>query len=102
MIANVEEDRAEDTSVHMAFFTAKCEPIVHEPTVSNGNPRVAIYVLLNIFPAAIDQTLSRHPVVENAQHEPHCFTVQSTISQVVVRRTHEFSSASGHSTQMGR
>ena len=32
--------------MHIAFFTVKCEPIVHEPTVSNGIPRVAIYVLL--------------------------------------------------------
>ena len=102
IVACVEEDRVRLARSHCVrrHFCArgvlhvKCEPIVHGPTVSNGisvsQSARCCSLNVNIFPAAIDQTLSRNPVVENAQHEPHCsrfftgvsvpFAVQSTIS----------------------
>ena len=54
MVACVEEDRVRLARSHCVrrhlcvrgVLHVKCEPIVHEPTVSNGIHRVAIHVLL--------------------------------------------------------
>ena len=54
MVACVEEDRVRLARSHCVLrhlcargvLHVKCEPIVHEPTVSNGILHVAIYVLL--------------------------------------------------------
>ena len=65
-----------DTPVHMPFFSAKANPLSMSPLFQTEFPvsqcTCCCSLDVNRFPAAIDQTLSRHPVAENAQHQPHC------------------------------
>ena len=94
----------------MAFFTATTNPLLvssplqAESTVIQFTSCCSLKV--NRFPEAIDQTLSKHVVVD-VQHEPHCsccFT-GATAFRGSVHNNHkwsadmlEFPSASGHLT----
>ena len=82
------QDSAHSMQSHCGtrFLCGKCEPIIHELTVSGGisvlqsTSRCSFKV--NKFPAAIDQALLRHTVAESFQHALYTISGSSPASSL--------------------